>query len=836
MVAAAIAAVPGDPLLPGLQPDGSTLLPNQWSLRPQGRQLSAGVFPVLAALHPGGRFAAVITTGWAAHQVSIYDLSNPAATGPFSQVTLEEGGPGLAWSPDGRTLYASGGHLECIHVFAFADGYLSGRRAFQLRDPREQGLPASLAVSPDGRALYVTESWGQRIEQVDTRSGRIAWTRQLAPPEGRSGVFPEAPPAGAGPDAAPFPFAAIPDPHAPRVYVSLWGAATVLVLDSRDGREVARWAVGPHPNEMVLAADGRLFVAEANRNTVSVLATRTGQVQETLSASLYPQAPPGSTPDSLALGPGDAELYVANARNNNLAIFDVSSPGHATARGFIPVGWYPTCVRVAGAGRQLVVTNGKGISSTPNPGGPFPGDVRSRNVSQYVARLLTGTVSLLDLPAAAERPAGFARWTRLAYACSPGNAAGEPRGAGGGGPIPSRLGDPSPIRHVIYIVRENRTYDQVFGDVAEGNGEPQLCLFPEAVTPNAHALAREFVLLDNFFADGDVSADGHEWTLGAYATDFVERHWPLNYGHDTAQKYDYPSEGRYPIAYPEAGYLWNRASEAKVTFRTYGEFTHDGKGTPAAPAKPSLPVLRGHVDPLYPSWDTDIPDQRRADRFIGELHAFEAAGEMPALQVVQLPADHTVGTKAGAATPTAMVADNDLALGRIVDAVSHSKFWPDVVILVLEDDAQNGPDHVDAHRMPALVISPWTKRHFVDSSLYSTTSALRTIELILGLAPMSQFDAAALPLWQSFQGLPMLAPFSARPARVDLAAKNTAATWGARSSGQMDFSAPDRINDLALNEIVWRSVRGPSAAMPAPVRGAFFKARPKGAGDDDDDH
>jgi hypothetical protein len=311
--------------------------------------------------------------------------------------------------------------------------------------------------------------------------------------------------------------------------------------------------------------------------------------------------------------------------------------------------------------------------------------------------------------------------------------------------------------------------------------------------------------------------------MGAYASDFVERHWPLSYGHNARRKYDYPAEGRFPIAFPTNGYLWNRAAEAGVTYRSYGEFCFTAPPGPEQ-SVPSLPILVGHIDPLYRAWDLDYPDVQRADRFISELRRFEREGGMPRLQVVRLGNDHTVGTKAGKRTPTALVADNDLALGRVVEALSRSKYWTDTAIFVLEDDAQNGPDHVDAHRMPGFVISAWTKRHTVDSTLYSTTSMLRTMELILGLQPMSQYDAAAMPMWNAFADRPDAAPFAARPAGVDLNEINSALAWGARESRSMDFSEPDRADDIALNEIVWRSVRGANAPMPAPVRAAFYRA------------
>lgn len=818
-------------ILPGLQRDGAVLLPNQWSLRPAGKQIPVGDFPVNIALHPGGTFAAVLHSGYSQHEVRILDLKTGRLV---SQATLDESFYGLAWSPDGRKLYASGAGAEVIYAFDFGGGYLSARRELRLRPVEEQGVPSGLAVSADGAALYVAESWGQRIEKISTADGAKLWARQLAVAQRTEIAQPEEERKQAGFDPeAPFPYTCLPDEKNGRVFVSLWAKATVLVLDAATGGELARWPVGEHPNELLLAPDGRLFVAEANRNNVSVIDPATGRVTETLTAALFPNSPPGSMPNSLALAPDGRLLFVANANNNDVAVFDVSVAGHTGSLGFIPVGWFPTSVRVSGDGKTLVVANGKGITSAANPRGTFPGDPRPRNLTEYIGSLMQGTVALIALPAKESRAAQFGAWTKTAYACSPLDAGATPRGARpAGSPIPANIGELSPIRHVIYVVRENRTYDQVLGDLPEGNGAPQLCLFPEAVTPNAHALSREFVLLDNFFADGEVSADGHEWTMAADATDFVEKWWPFNYGHNQRKKYDYPAEGRYPIAYPANGYLWNRAAEAGVSYWSYGEFTHDGKGTAEAPARATLPVLRGHIDELYPSFSTAIPDQLRADRFIAALQRHEAAGDMPRLQVVQLCRDHTAGTRNGQNTPTAMLADNDLALGRVVEAVSHSRFWADTAIFVLEDDAQNGPDHVDAHRMPALVISPWTKRHAVDSTLYSTTSMLRTIELILGLQPMSQFDAAAVPLWAAFSDQPDAAPYAARPARVDLKAVNTRVAWGSRESGKMDFSVADQADDIALNEIVWRSVRGADSPMPAPVRAAFFKAHPKV--DDDD--
>jgi hypothetical protein len=390
-------------------------------------------------------------------------------------------------------------------------------------------------------------------------------------------------------------------------------------------------------------------------------------------------------------------------------------------------------------------------------------------------------------------------------------------------PIPSRVGDSSPLRYVVYIIKENRTYDQVFGDIPEGNGEPRICLFPDAITPNHHAIAREFVLLDNFYVDSEVSADGHEWSMGAYASDFVERIWPLGYRGD--RRVPYPSEAALlDIARPSGGYVWDKAAAKGVSYRSYGEFVANGH-TPADPATTSVKALEGHFDPFFRSFDMDYSDAKRADRFLEELAGFEKAGEMPRLVIMRLPNDHTSGTSPGKWTVTACLGDNDLALGRVIEGLSKSRFWPRMAIFVVEDDAQNGSDHVDAHRTVALAISPYIKRHSVDSTLYSTSSMLRTIELVLGLEPMSQFDAAARPMFASFAREPDFRPYLHRPARVDLNARNSPREPMAAASARLNLEIEDRADDLLFNEIIWKAVKGPDATMPPPVRAAFVLPR-----------
>jgi hypothetical protein len=358
----------------------------------------------------------------------------------------------------------------------------------------------------------------------------------------------------------------------------------------------------------------------------------------------------------------------------------------------------------------------------------------------------------------------------------------------------------------------------------EGNGAPEICLFPEAVTPNHHALVREFVLLDNFYVDSEVSADGHEWSMGAYATDYVERLWPLGYRGD--RRVPYPAEGAHDeIARPAGGYLWDKANEKGVSYRSYGEFVENGR-TPQDPATARIRALQGHFDPLFRSYDMDYRDVDRTRRFAQELAEFEKAGEMPRLVILRLPNDHTSWTAPGKRTVTACVGDNDLALGQLVEALSKSRFWPRMAIFVVEDDAQNGSDHVDAHRTVALAISPYIKKHSVDSTLYSTSSMLRTMELILGLDPMSQFDAAARPMFAAFAGQPDVTPYQHRPARVDLEAKNSPRAPMAEVSARLNLEVEDRADDILFNEIIWKAVKGADAVMPPPVRAAFVLPRP----------
>ena len=831
--------------VPGFRADGSVLLPNQWSLRPVGTQVPVGDFPSNIAIHPGGEFAAVLHCGYGQHEIVILSLKTKEVT---TRLSLREAFYGLAFTPDGTQLIASGGSHEELHLIRFHKGFLQDHETLALRDEKERSIPAGLALSRNGKYAYVANVIGQRISLVDliartNRSEIILVEGPLA-----KALRDEAGSKNEDQDAitkraeaildmvradAPYPYGVVVDERRQRLYVSLWAQASVQVIDLATSQLIGRWEVEEHPNEMLLTQSGKhLLVANANRNTVSVIDTSSGKTVERLVAELSPNSPPGSTPNSLALSSDEKLLFVANANINAVSVFDVSEWGHSRSIGFIPVGWYPTSVRVTPDGKQLLVANGKGQTSRSNHHGPRPGNDPPSTVREYIAGLIQGSVSIIDLPAMDKFEATLKTWTAAAYAGMPASFMAGPPALEVGHPVPIKPGGPSPIQHVLYVIKENRTYDQILGDMPQGRGDPNLCLFPEKITPNHHKLAREFVLLDNFYVESEVSADGHEWSLGAYATDFVEKTWPLSYGHNQLKKYSYPAEGNFKIAEPAGGYLWDRAREAGVSYRSYGEFVINAK-TANLPNTTRMSALKDHFDPYYRSFDMDYPDTQRTERFISELKRFEREGEMPRLQILRLPSDHTAGTSDGKRSPNACVADNDVALGRLVEAVSRSKFWTSTAIFVVEDDAQNGPDHIDAHRTVAYVISPYTRRSAVDSTMYSTASMLRTMELILGLQPMSQFDATARPMFNAFDAHADARPYLAETTQVNLEEKNTKHAWGSRESGRMNFAREDAADDLLLNRVLWHSIKGANTPMPPPVRAGFVFSK-KSKTDDDD--
>ncbi len=814
-------------VLPGPKRDGSILLPNGWSLRPVGRQIPLGDFPVNMALHPRLPLVAILHSGHGQHEIIVVDWKTRLVV---ARTPIAETFYGLTFSPQGDRLYASGASEEVVHEFSFKNRTPEWVKSIPLRDVRERGIPAGLAISRDGGTLFAANVWGQQVTRVDIASGQvkdflIGSSHQQPTPNVAPSTFDDASirkraEAAKEQDFSsdPFPYTCLVDDLHHRLYVSLWAQSQIAVLDSKSGERLASWPTEEHPNEMILDQSGRfLYVANANRNTVTVIETATGKTVETLLAELLPGSPPGNTPNSLALSPDNRHLYVANANINTVAVFDISKPGQSRSLGFIPVGWYPTSVRVTPDGAHLLVANGKGLVPKANRHGPSPGRRGpAETVREYIGGLLQGSLSIIDLPKGNNLENLMKRYTAESLLCLPARdsiAKVSPE-------LRNILSSNSPIKYVFYIIKENRTYDQVLGDLPEGLGDPSLCLFPEKITPNHHALARDFVLLDNFYVESEVSADGHEWTMGAYATDFIEKSWPMSYGHNSRQKYPYPSEGNFPIATPAGGYLWDRAKAAGVSYRSYGEFISNARSIDA-PGTTRIKALQGHFDPFFRSFDMSYPDVKRAARFISELRRYEQTGDMPRLSMIRLPNDHTSGTSPGLPTPFAALADNDLAFGQVVEAISHSKFWAQSAIFVVEDDAQNGSDHIDAHRTVAFAISPYIRRNSVDSTIYTTSSMLRTMELILGLQPMSQFDALANPMMASFQAQPDLRPYKARPVTVDLNERNLSSAYGAEKSRKMNFTREDAADDIALNRIIWHSIKGEKLPMPAPTRAAF---------------
>jgi len=819
--------------LPGRTVNG-TLLPNGWTLTPEGAQIPVSDLPLNLALSKDGRYLLATTNGNGEQTINVIDLR---AQRSVQSVKVKKSWLGLTLAPDGKRFFVSGGDDNEVLVFDFAAGKATeageialGSNEYHALDDKqraearkkghgEYAFPAGIAVTPDGARLYVAENLTNKVAVVDLAARRVITKIEVGE----------------------YPYDCVISNDGQRVYVSNWGSRSVSVIDPADSKVVGTIQVGDHPNDLELTRDGKtLYVANANSNTVSVVDTAQAKEVEAISTALHPKSPIGSTPNAVALSPDEKTLYIANADNNNVAIVDVGERGESKVKGFIPTGWYPTSVRTSRDGKQIFVANGKGLASLANPRGPNP-NLRREAGTQHISSLLRGAVSLISLPT----PARLAQLTRRVYANSPYTdellqAARAPRTKTA---IPVRVGAPSPIKHVIYVVKENRTYDQVLGDLKEGNGDRNLCLFGEEVTPNQHAMAREFVLLDNFYVDAEVSADGHNWSMAAYATDYVEKFWPTTYS-SRGHTYGFESQSEKKIHRPTGGYIWDYCARAGVTYRSYGEFLHISEGRPGGGGEVSdepeskrrrenftyEEALKGHFSPTFAPWDLNIPDNKRIDAWLEEFREFEQNGNLPQFQIVRIGGNHTQGTKAGAPTPRAHVAENDRALGRLVEAVTQSKYWATTAIFVLEDDAQNGPDHVDAHRSIAFVASPYTKRRSVDSTMYTTSGMLRTMELILGLPPMSQYDAAATPMFNSFTDKADLAPYKARPARVDLNEKNPETAPGATRSAQLDFSKEDTAPDIEFNEIIWKAVRGADSVMPAPVRSAFVRTI-----DDDDE-
>ena len=654
---------------------GGFLLNSGWKLDPVGKQVALDTLPMATALSPDGRYLLVLHCGYRPPSIAVLD----AATGAVVSTTpVPDAWLGLAFAPHSNRVYVGGGAHAAVFEFTLADGKLTAGRTF----PLEQGslkpsdFVGDVAFSPDGRLLYAAELNRDAVAVVNPQSGMVIERIRT----GRR------------------PYRILFHPDGKSFFVTHWADGTLGHYDVATGSQLARVPIGAHPTDMVWRPGGntenvedeprwaaRIFVAATNTNSVyavGVSQDKELRVVENINVSMTPRQPLGMSPSGLGLSEDGQRLYVACSDANAVAVVDLTGD-RSYVKGFIPVGWYPTAARVLPSG-TLVVLNGKGVRSYPNPHGPNPArrpELVHAGVAeeQYVAHMQTGTASWI--PPFTEGQ--LEKWTAAALADSPYRD--------------SKLDETSPlphIEHVIYIVKENRTYDQVLGDMKEGNGDPSLELFDENSTPNLHKLAREFVLLDNFYVNADVSADGHNWSTAAIAPDYVVKLWPNNYAR-RGKEYDFEEQDQASL--PPAGYLWTNASLAGRSIRNFGYMVNEKRGAPLGADQITGvrdPVLAKVTNWKYQGFDLSTPDVDRAQVFLREFAEYEKSGNMPELIVMRLPNDHTSGTKPGALTPRSMAADNDYALGMIAEAVSKSKFWTSTAIFVVEDDAQNGPDRV----------------------------------------------------------------------------------------------------------------------------------------------
>ena len=855
----------------------TTVLPVNQIVTPVGVQVELpGLRPQVLALSPDGR---ILATSGKTNEIVLLDPASGEILGRVrppaddavrpagdddSDRNLKPDGQaiqsytGLVFAPDGRRLYMSNVHGS-VKVFAVRDETVVPSYSIQLppanAPERARDIPSGLAVSADGARLYVCGNLSNRLFEIDAATGDVLRTFDVG--------------------VAPYDVILVGD----RAFVSNWGGrrpgpndltgpagkgtrvrvdpvrhiaseGTVSVVDLKTAqlREVF---VGLHASALAVAPDGRHVVcANSAGDTLSILDAATGDVVDTAWTKRTPADLYGAMPNALAFSSDGERLYVCNGAQNAVAVLDwePDERGGTKLLGLIPVGWHPGAVVVDPARQRLAVANIKGLPVKPKPRGASAG---------FNSHHYHGSVSILpipgddDLPPLSERVARNMRAGAIRDALAPPRPGQPPR------VIPERIGEPSLIEHVVYVIKENRTYDQVLGDMPQGNGRPELCIFGAEITPNQHALASEFVLLDNAYCCGILSADGHNWSTSAVATNYLERSFagfPRSYP-DGMEDADTDA-----IAWSPAGFLWDNAVKHGKTIRNYGEFMMPRVGWRDAkrPGRPdfaacfsawragpdagevrfaSEPAIES-IRPFSPSdcvgWDMSVPDQFRADFILRELADYERQGRYPNLVIICLPQDHTSGTDPRCPTPAACVADNDLALGRIVEALSKSRFWPKMAIFAIEDDPQDGWDHVSGYRTTVYVAGPHVKRGATVSTRYNTTSILRTIGQILGMPPLNQFDASATPMTDCFTDVADPTPFVARPATVPLDQMNAdpkaildpVLKAGALASAAMNFREVDKAPEDALNRVLWHAMKGSAAPYPSwATRG----------GDDEDD-
>jgi len=735
--------------------EGITTLPTGWNIRgSDGPVAMVGTLPTGLALSRDGSRLFVLEAG---HRKPALRVLEATTLNPVRSIPLNGayGSPLRDADGDGVWVAVAGTFQESIAHIDTTSGTVD--HTVSLPVPF---YPVAISKAANG-AIVVAGDLANQVAYVDPKTYRVVGTVE----------------------AGRHPAAVLYDRRGGNLYVADRGTGWLMSI----GGKVKQVYVGRHP--VALASDGTfLYVANSDDDNVAVMELRTERVIQRARIPFATADAFGMSPNALSLD-GD-RLYVTCGAANAVAVFRTGPRGLAPL-GAIPVGWYPTAVVIDHAHRVLYVANGKGESGHANPRfNPV-----ARNETDYVADNLVGSVRRIPIPDDATLAHGLVDVRELAqHATVPTNAVVRPNG---------------PIKHVFYVIKENRTYDQVLGDVAGADGDPTLVMYGEKVTPNQHALVKRFGIFDRFFEDAHVSADGHNWSTAAFANDYLEHMWPQNYAN---RRPFYDFEDGAQAAVPHAGYLWDDAAHHHVTFRNYGEFVTAGPSAPT-PVSAMSAVLNQNTDHNFATFDMSVEDVARFDEWKREFDVFEAAHTLPQLEIVRFPRDHTSGTRAGAVTPQGMVADNDLAVGKLVEAVSHSPDWSSTAIFVVEDDAQNGPDHVDEQRSTFYLASPYAAGG-VQHAMYTQASVLRTIEILLGLPPMSAYDAGALPLSAAFTGTPNLAPFDALPAQIDVKAKNASTAYRAADCARLDFAHADAVDEATLNDVLWHAAKGARATPP----------------------
>ncbi len=746
-------------------------LPTGVRLDPVGEVIELGSMPLNLVPVPGDDKVFVVLSGWREQGVQVVDLKSRQVTQTLKQ---DAAFYGAALSPDKHTLYVSGGNTDSLFVYAWKDGTATLAKKFELAkakaaDGTGTSYPAGIAVAPNGKFVYVAENVGDHLAVVDAATGEMV--QRFATDH--------------------YPYGVIVSSNG-LVFVSAWGATTLStfrVLDDGKLAYVGRIHVGRHPSAMAVQGR-RLYVALAGSDRIAIVDTHLRRVTGYLRDSAPGAPPEGSTPNALAISSDGKRLIVAEADNNAISEFDLAT---SKLLGRIPTDWYPTAA--ADVGGRLLILSGKGHGTHANPDGPVPlTDWPFGKPLAYTLGQLNGSLRILPSTISREQMGEFTRRVSVANNWHVRPAARK---------YP-------PFKHVVYIIKENRTYDQVLGDMKAGDGDASLVYFPDIkVTPNHHELARRFGLFERFFVNAEVSSQGHIWSTAAYVTDYGEKVIPSSY----AEKRD-DVDGE-EADEPERGFLWTLAARTGVTFRDYGEMV---KGNPGWPV--TQRDLGADINREYVPFDLVTKDQKRADVWIADLQRFVRDGNMPQLEVVWLPMDHLTAARPGKCTPFACMADNDLALGRIVQALSHSPRWKDTVIFVVEDDAQAGPDHVDSHRAPFYAISAYNRPGTVHRFI-NTTDVVAAIEDILGMGRLSKFDYFSRSLADIFAATPDLTPYDPITPTQDLDEKNPTNTAAARMSEGLDFSAPDRVDDQLYNRILWLMLKGdtppPAVRNRAPL-------------------